>query len=188
MSVERAAEGGWKGRPARRGGGLPARVLCLLLLSALLLGGCGYLGGGAVAFDLTRLALAARDEVTARADLRPALLAALAARFAEDGRIRVVGPDEAQATLESRVVSLSSDPVAFDQGDVARRFRVALTVEVTVRDRATSGVLLKETVQGEAYYSAPVGITGTRAAEEEGIRRAAGEAAKRTAILLLEGF
>jgi hypothetical protein len=41
---------------------------------------------------------------------------------------------------------------------------------------------------GEAYYSAPVGITGTRAAEEEGIRRAVGEAATRVAVLLLEGF
>jgi hypothetical protein len=154
----------------------------------LLLCGCGYLGGGAVAFDLARITLAARDEVTARADLRPALLAALAARFAEDGRIRVVGPDEAQATLESRVVGLRSEGVAFDQGDVARRFRVVLTVEVTLRNLATSGILLKETVQGEAHYSAPVGITGTRTAEEEGIRRAVGEAAKRVAVLLLEGF
>lgn len=178
------ANGNGRAAPAaRRGRGLRALVPSLLLLC-----GCGYLGGGTVAFDLTRIALSARDEVTARADLRPALLAALATRFAEDGRIRVVGPGDAQATLESRVVDLRSDPVAFDQGDVARRFRVVLTVEVTLRDLATSGVLLKETVQGEAHYSAPVGITGTRAAEEEGIRRAAGEAAKRTTVLLLEGF
>lgn len=179
-------ERGWKGRAPRatpRGRGLRALAPSLLLLC-----GCGYLGAGAVAFDLTRITLAARDEVTARADLRPALLAALATRFAEDGRIRVVGPGEAQATLESRVVGLRSDPVAFDQGDVARRFRMVLTVEVTLRNLATSGVLLKETVHGEAHYSAPVGITGTRAAEEEGIRRAVGEAAKRVAVLLLEGF
>jgi hypothetical protein len=90
--------------------------------------------------------------------------------------------------MESRVINLASEPVAFDQGDVARRFRVVLTLEVTLRDRTGNGMLLKETVAGEAYYSAPVGITGTRAAEEEGVRRAVGEAARRAALLLLEGF
>jgi hypothetical protein len=152
------------------------------------LAGCGYVGGGSPAFDLTRIALSARDEVTARADLRPALLSALAARFAEDGRIQVVAPGQAQATLESRVVGLASEPVAFDPGDVARRFRVVLTLEVTLRERTGDGMLLRQTVRGEAYYSAPVGITGTRAAEEEGLRRAVGEAAGRVALLLLEGF
>jgi hypothetical protein len=99
-----------------------------------------------------------------------------------------VEPEQAQATLESRVVSLASEPAAFDPGDVARRFRVVLTLEVTLREKAGTGILLKETVTGEADYSAPVGVTGTRAAEEEGIRRAVGEAAKRAVILLLEGF
>lgn len=182
----------WAERPKQggqgRGGVLRGRGRPLLLLALLLLVGCGYLGGGSLAFDLERISLTARDEVTARADLRPALLAALAARLAEDGRIRLVGPGQAQAILESRVVGLASEPVAFDQGDVARRFRVVLTLEVTLRDRAGNGTLLKETVTGEAYYSAPVGITGTRAAEEDGIRRAVGEAARRAALLLFEGF
>lgn len=183
MSAEQPTHGGQRrgGRP--RGRGRPG-----LLFSLLLLSGCGYLGGGSLAFDLERIALTARDEVTARADLRPALLAALASRFAEDGRIRLVEPGQAQAILESRVVGLTSEPVAFDQGDIARRFRVVLTLEVTLRGRGGNGTLLKETVKGEAYYSAPVGITGTRAAEEEGIRRAVGEAAARAALLLLEGF
>ncbi len=182
----------WAERPRQggqgRGGVLRGRGRPLLLPALLLLVGCGYVGGGSLAFDLERITLTARDEVTARADLRPALLAALAARFAEDGRIRLVEPGQAQAILESRVVGLASEPVAFDQGDVARRFRVVLTLEVTLRDRAGNGTLLKEMVRGEAYYSAPVGITGTRAAEEEGIRRAVGEAARRAVLLLLEGF
>lgn len=183
MSAEQPGRGG-----QGRGGALRGRGRSGLLLPFLLLSGCGYFGGGSLAFGLERIALTARDEVTARADLRPALLAALAARFAEDGRIRLVEPGQAQATLESRVISLASEPVAFDQGDVARRFRVVLTLEVTLRDRPGNGMLLKETVAGEAYYSAPVGITGTRAAEEEGVRRAVGEAARRAALLLLEGF
>ena len=183
MSAEQPTHGGQRRGVRPRGRGRPG-----LLFSLLLLSGCGYLGGGSLAFDLERIALTARDEVTARADLRPALLAALASRFAEDGRIRLVEPGQAQAILESRVVSLTSEPVAFDQGDIARRFRVVLTLEVTLRGRGGNGTLLKETVKGEAYYSAPVGITGTRAAEEEGIRRAVGEAAARAALLLLEGF
>ena len=183
MSAERPTEVGQGRSGAPRGRGRPG-----LLLSLLLLSGCGYVGGRSLAFDLQRIALTTRDEVTARGDLRPALLAALAARFAEDGRIRLVEPGQAQAVLESRVVGLASEPVAVDQGDVARRFRVVLTLEVTLRGRAENGILLKETIMGEAYYSAPVGITGTRAAEDEGVRRAVGEAARRAAHLLLEGF
>ncbi|MCI0370714.1 MAG: LPS assembly lipoprotein LptE [candidate division NC10 bacterium] len=183
MSAEQPTHGGQGRGGALRGRGQPG-----LLFSLLLLSGCGYLGGGSLAFDLERIALTAQDEVTARADLRPALLAALASRFAEDGRIRLVEPGQAQAILESRVASLTSEAVAFDQGDIARRFRVVLTLDVTLRGRSGNGTLLKETVRGEAYYSAPVGITGTRAAEEEGVRRAVGEAATRAALLLLEGF
>jgi len=171
------------GRGGTFGWGRPGFGISLLLLT-----GCGYLGGGSPAFDLQRITLTARDEVTSRADLRPALLSALAARLAEDGRLRLVEPEQAQATLESRVVGLASEPAAFDPGDVARRFRVVLTLEVTLREKAGTGILLKETVTGEADYSAPVGITGTRAAEEEGIRRAVGEAAARAVVLLLEGF
>jgi hypothetical protein len=166
---------------------LPLLVVVILLLWV---GGCGYRphGRGSLPPEIQRLHLAALKNSTLRPGLQGIVGTAILGRLQQEGRIRTAPQETADAVLEGTISAYQNIPVAFEQGDIGRRFRVRLILNMQLKERNGEKVLLKDEVLGEAYYTAGTGVVTTRAAEEEAGLRAAQDLAVRVVTRLLEGL
>ena len=76
--------------------------------------------------------------------------------------------------------------IAFDASDVGRRFRVRVYVTSTLTDRRAGRLPVQRDVVGEAFYTVGSTLAGTRAAEEDAIRRAVGDLAVRLVSYVID--
>lgn len=160
----------------------------LLVALALALGGCGYRPASSpdVAPRIQRLHVGAFTNETFRPGLDGVVSGSVLRRLQLERRLTVVAQPGAEAVLSGAVRSYENDPIAFQPGDVGQRFRVR--VFVTARVSGRDGPLLMQEVVGEAFYTAAAAVTGTRAAEEDAIRRAAQDLAERLVGLLADAL
>ena len=168
----------------RRGG----RLLTLVIMGAVGLGACGYTGQMSLPNTLQRIYLVMGDSGISRPGLQTAFTNALTQRLLSSGGRIVSEETQADTTITAKITSLENNPIAFDTRDIARRFRVVVTVNLQVIQRKGKVELVKEDVRGEAYYSAPSGITGIQTAEEDAIRRALREVAERVVTKVVENL
>jgi outer membrane lipopolysaccharide assembly protein LptE/RlpB len=173
--------------PSRRPLPLPLVLLVILLLCVT---GCGYQphGLGSLPPEIQRVHLTALKNGTLRPGLQGIVGTAILRRLQQDGRIRAAPQEAADAVLEGTLTAYQNTPVAFEQVDIGRRFRVRLALTMQLTGRNGQKVLLREEVFGEAYYTAGTGVVATRAAEEEASFRAAQDLAIRVVTRLLEGL
>lgn len=164
--------------------------LVLLVLPLLWVTGCGYQphGLGSLPPEIQRIHLAALKNGTLRPGLQGIVGTAILRRVQQDGRIRAAPQEAADAVLGGTISAYQNSPVAFEQGDIGRRFRVRLVLTMQLTERNGEKVLLNEEVFGEAYYTAGTGVVATRAAEDEASFRAAQDLAIRVVTRLLEGL
>ena len=167
-----------------------AAILCVLLVGA----GCGYqpygTGAGHVGPppEIQTLHLAPLRNGTFTPGIDGAVSAAILRRIQQDGRIRLVSQEAAAAVLGGTITAYENLPIAFDEFDIGKRFRVRIKLGLTLTQRGGEKPLVKEEIFGEAYYTAGVEILGTRTAEEEATQRAAQDLAGRVVTRLLEGL
>jgi len=167
------------------------RAIPLLVLSvvcAVLFPGCGYrpLGEGNLPHGIQRLHLAAVSNGTFKPGVQGLVGAAILRRLLVDGRVRLASEPDADAVLGGTVTTYQNDPIAFEQADIGRRFRVRLTLLFTLSDRRGGTAVMKEEVAGEAYYTAGTGVVATRAAEDEAMQRAVLDLATRVVARLMD--
>ena len=163
-----------------------ARVAIFLLV--LVGSGCGYRGQTNLPSDLQRIHVAVSNSGAFRPGLETALTQALTQRILSAGGRVVAEEAQADATIKAVITGLERNPVAFDATDLARRFRMVVILDLQVIQRRDRAELAKEQVRGEAYYSAPTGVTGTQVAEDEAIRRAMSDLADRVLTRVGEPF
>ena len=168
----------------------PAWVILGIAVGCLVAAGCGYRphGTGSLPPEIQRLHLAALVNDTFRPGLQGLVGAAIIRRLQQDGRVRVSGPEAADAVLAGTLIAYQNDPVAFERFDIGRRFRVRLTLLLRLTGRGGEKALLKEEIVGEAFYTAGNDVVATRSAEEEGTQRAAQDLAVRAVARLMEGL
>jgi hypothetical protein len=157
------------------------------LTAGLLLAGCGYRFPGTLAERPPRLHVSAFANNTYRPGVHALVSAAVLRRLQLDRRLAVVDEAGAEAVLKGAVQGYENEAVAFERAEIGRRFRVRLLVTATLVDRR-GGAPVTHELAGEAFYTAGVGVTGTRAAEEDAIQRAAGDLADRLAAVLAGDF
>jgi hypothetical protein len=161
-----------------------ARIIGLLALAALL-AACGYRPpGAALPVRLQRLHVAPFANDTFRPGVNAVVAEAVLRRLQLDHRVAVVEEGGAEAVLAGAVRQYENEAVAFERVDIGRRFRVRLFVAATLVDRR-GGPTLRQEVVGEAFYTAAAAVTGTRAAEEDAVRRAAQDLAERLVAVLI---
>jgi hypothetical protein len=168
---------------------LPFPIVLLVIL-LLWISGCGYQphGLGSLPPEIQRVHLAALTNSTLRPGLQGIAGAAILRRLQQDGRIRSAPQEAADAVLGGTIIAYQNIPVAFEQGDIGRRFRVRLILTMQLTERNGEKILLKEEVFGEAFYTAGTDVVATRAAEEDASFRAAEDLATRVVTRLLEGL
>ena len=159
-----------------------------LLLLAATVWSCGYRGQVGLPDDLKRIHLDISNTGTSRAGMEAEVRHALTRGILNAGGQVVVDKSRADATIKGTITSLKEDPVAFDAQDIAQRFRVVITLNFEVIQQNGKAEVPREQVQGEAYYSAPAGITGTEVAANDAIRRALRDLADKVVARVAEPF
>lgn len=169
---------------------LCARIAPALACSLLLAVGCGYrpYEAGDLPPAIQRLHVAPLANGTFKPGLQGLVGAAILRHLRQDSRVRLVPPDAADAILAGRLTAYQNLPLAFDQNDIGRRFRVRLTLAFTVTERGGEKVFLKGEIAGEAFYSTGNDVVATRSAEEEAAQRAAQDLASLIVARLMEGL
>jgi hypothetical protein len=164
-----------------------SRAAHLLLPAALLvLAACGYRPAGSLSAQSTpRIHVAAFANNTFRPGIHALVGAAVLRRLHLDRRLDVVEEPRAEVVLGGEVRGYENEAVAYEEAEIGRRFRIRLWVSATLRDRR-GGSPVRHEVLGEAFYTVGRGVTGTRAAEEDGIHRAANDAADRLVSILID--
>lgn len=169
---------------------LAAVTVCLLLMVA----GCGYQPQGAgegragAPAEIQRLHLAALTNDTFKPGLQGLVGGAILRRLQQDGRVHLASQEGAAVVLGGTITAYENLPIAFDQSDIGKRFRVRIRLALTLTQQGGEKVLLKEETFGEAFYSVGPGVLGTRTAEEEAAQRAAQDLAVRVVARLVEGL
>ena len=164
------------------------RQIASSVLLLALVGACGYRGGVSLPDDLKRIHLNVSDAASFRPGLQTDVAQALTQRILTAGGQVVQEKSQADATMTATITALQNNPVAFDATDIARRFRVEVVVDLQVTQRKDKVELAKEEVRGQAYYSAPSGVTGTAVAENDAIRRAIRDLADQVVTRVVEPF
>ena len=151
--------------------GKKASSIALLLLVGTMVA-CCYRGQACLPDELKRIHLDISSPGTSRPGMEAEARQALTQGILNAGGQVVAEKSQADATIKAAIVSLQENPVAFDAQDIATRFRTVVLLDVEVVQHNGTVELAKERISGEAYYSAPAGITGTEAAAHDAIRRA----------------
>jgi hypothetical protein len=169
---------------------------CSRLLGQALLGvavgtvlvACGYqpLGTSGPPRSGRHVQVEAITNETFRPGIQGIVSAALLRQLRLHGVLRSPEAGPADLVLSGGVTGYQNDAVAFDNLDVGRRFRVRVTLSTTLVERSDGKVHLRESIVGEAFYTAGVGAVAARSAEDEALRFAAQDLATKVVARLLE--
>jgi hypothetical protein len=114
---------------------------------------------------------------------------ALLAELVRDGRIKVVGEDEADAIMEGTVRSFSISSVAYDPTGVVLEYRTWVSLDVMVKRHKRGEVLWSKRGLTESdVYRVSSDVLLTEAEKERAIQKIATELARRIRRGLFEGF
>ncbi|MCW5962432.1 MAG: hypothetical protein KIT83_00210 [Bryobacterales bacterium] len=169
-------------------------LAALLVLTAAVLGGCGYHVAGkadTLPTDLTTIAIPAFENLTTRYRLTQWMPEALGVEFLRRSRYRVVSePGEADAVLRGSVLSQQVSPLIFDPGS-GRASMVQLFVRMQIRmeDRRTGRVLYQnDNMEYRARYEIAVDQRAYFDESDAGLERLSQEVARSVVSRILEGF
>jgi outer membrane lipopolysaccharide assembly protein LptE/RlpB len=143
----------------------------LVALGLLALGGgCGYSWRGTLPDHIRTVAVPVFANRTQWPNIDTALTAAVVNAFANDGRLRVVAPAEADAILEGEIVNYQVTALAFDSNANPQQYRLFVTVDVRFRD-VRRGVMLFEQrgLQERVDYLAAQPVSETIARQDAAI-------------------
>ena len=119
--------------------------LAALLALALCLASCGYalVGKGSVLPDhIQSVAINAFENRTTRPEIEQRVTEEVAREFSQRGRYRIVSdPQKADAVLDGAIESLTTRPVQFSSAGRATRLETVVTLQATLRERATDEIL-----------------------------------------------
>ncbi len=122
---------------------------------------------------------------------------AVVEEFLTDGRLKVVGLEEAELALRGKVVQYEVSPISYTPASYVQQYRVKLVVDAVLEDLRSKKIVWSEPrIQSNfisdyaVLYDASgkVDINSTRIAKEAAIRKASQDIAWTVRSRVLEGF
>lgn len=110
----------------------------------------------------------------------------LVRRFNQDGNLKVVGQDDADAVLETDLTAYDQEGLRFNNLETVEEYRLLMTVNFRLKDAKTGRIILEETdFTGDAeYFVSDVRST----AREEASQRAAERLARNIVDRIVEDW
>ena len=135
-----------------------------VVLAAALLSGCGYTMGSSLDPKYQTIHVAAFQNRSREYDLQAPLTNAVIRKFLNDGRLRVVGPGEADLIVTGTILDYSLNGLTFDDDDEVTQFQTFVTASVQVIDARMDQVLWEEAklVGQTSYVTAATGGSSDR--------------------------
>jgi len=153
-----------------------------------LLAACGYqpLGMGSAPTSRRSLVVEAIANETLRPGIQGVVGAAILRQLHLHGIVSGAEAGPPELVLAGSVTGYQNEAIAFSVQDIGRRFRVRVTVSVTLSRPSDRTIRLKEAILGEAFYTTGAGAVSTRNAEDEALQRAAQDLADKLVARVLE--
>jgi outer membrane lipopolysaccharide assembly protein LptE/RlpB len=146
----------------------------LLGLTVMLLGGCGYTLQGTLPAHIQTIAVPIFRNNTREPAIEGFITRAVVEAFSTNGRLKVVGREQADAILEGEITAYNVASIAFDQNASVRQYRLAVVVNLRMRDLRRNRVLFQQNqVSEQADFRVQNAVSETIAREETALRLAA---------------
>jgi hypothetical protein len=140
------------------------RAACALALAAIA-AGCGYTTHSSLDERFQTIHVTGFQNRSREYDLQAPLTNAVIRKFLNDGRLRVVGADEADLILTGTILDYDLNGIVFDSDDEVTQFEGFVTASVRVAEARTGGVLWEDNVVGSTSFS-----TGTEGSSSDRLR------------------
>jgi outer membrane lipopolysaccharide assembly protein LptE/RlpB len=147
-----------------------------LLAAAALLGvpGCGYSVRGTLPPHIKTVAVPIFANRTQEPAVESFITRAVVEAFSTNGRLRVVGTEQADAVLDGEITGYSVGSIAFDRDANVRQYRLVVTVNLRMRDVRRNTMLFQQNdVREQADFRVQNAVSQTIAQEETALRAAA---------------
>jgi outer membrane lipopolysaccharide assembly protein LptE/RlpB len=150
------------------------RLAALLLALATAGGGCGYTVHGTLPSHIQTIAVPIFQNRTQEPAIEGFITRAVVEAFSTNGRLRVVGSEQADAQLDGEITTYSVGSIAFDKDANVRQYRLVVTVNLRMRDLRKKTVLFQQNdVREQADFRVQNAVSQTISREETALRAAA---------------
>jgi outer membrane lipopolysaccharide assembly protein LptE/RlpB len=165
-----------------------AAALLSLLLPGLL-GGCGYTVRGTLPAHIQSIAVPIFRNRTQEPAVESLITRAVVEGFSTNGRLRVVGREQADAVLDGEIIGYTVASIAFDRDSNVRLYRLIVTVNLRLRDLRQHTVLFEQhDVREQADFRVQDAVSQTISREETALRVAATDIGRNIVSLTLTRF
>ena len=166
-------------------------ALLTLIPLSLIVSTCGYRMAGqttGLSESVKTIAITVFENESFEPNIEAAITRAVTQKFVNDGRLRVVTKEHADALLSGTVIRYELEALSFDQLNYATSYRIKISAAVTLKGTGESSLRMVRNVNAERSYS-----LGSSIASAESARLAAIDAVSRVIAdnivgLFLEGF
>jgi outer membrane lipopolysaccharide assembly protein LptE/RlpB len=164
------------------------RTLLLLPLAGLL-GGCGYTVRGTLPPHIQSIAVPIFRNRTEEPGVESFITRAVVEAFSTNGRLRVVGREQADAVLDGEIIGYAIGAIAFDKDANIRLYRLVVTVNLRLRDLRQNTVLFQQSdVREQADFRVQDAVSQTISREETALRAAATDIGRAIVSLTVTRF
>jgi outer membrane lipopolysaccharide assembly protein LptE/RlpB len=161
----------------------------LLLLLAVLLGGCGYTVHGTLPSHINTVAVPIFRNRTPEPAIESLITRAVVEAFSTNGRLKVVGSGQADAILDGEITNYNVSSIAFDRDANVRQYRLLVTVNLRMRDVRRNTVLFQQSgVSEQADFRVQNAVSQTISREETALRAAAVDIGRAIVSLAITRF
>jgi outer membrane lipopolysaccharide assembly protein LptE/RlpB len=165
------------------------RLAGVLVLLALLAGGCGYSLRGNLPAHIKTVAVPTFKNRTPEPGVETFLTGAVVEAFSTNGRLTVVEPEHADAVLEGEVVGYQVQSVAYDPRANVQQYRLVVTMNLRFRDVKRAVVLFEqENLQERSEFRTLGAVAQTISREESALRAAAVDIARAIVAFAIDRF
>ncbi len=165
---------------------------CLLLISLLILSGCGYRlagTGSSLPPHLKTIAIPVLKNKSSEPTIHPRLTNTIRRAFLTDGRLKLVDdPKKADLVLKGILNFYDLRAVTFDANDRAIEYWVYLGIEVDVKDRVKNKTFQRENLRTRWDYRPSANVVNAESNRQEALDEAFRDISIRLVSLIIDQF
>ena len=165
------------------------RLGAVLLALGAVLGGCGYTVQGTLPPHINTIAVPMFENRTAEPAVEGFITRAVVEAFSTNGRLKVVGTEQADAILHGEIIGYSVASIAFDRDANVRQYRLQVTVNLRMRDvRRNTMLFQQDAVREQADFRVLGTVSQTISREETALQAAAVDIGRSIVSLAITRF